>query len=136
MLILILSITGVKSQSYLPNGFEYLLEFINIGQAENGTDTIYTVKVVLDNNGIADLAAINVKVWKTQTIDAEILIEHSFINNVSASTPEGTSLEISGGKTIISLGDHVSKEFAYEVILVNTQGQISLPGGMSFEGNE
>ncbi|HBS86941.1 MAG: hypothetical protein A2W91_12995 [Bacteroidetes bacterium GWF2_38_335] len=133
LLILILLTTGIKSQSFLPDGFDYSLEFINTGQTENATDTIYTIKVIIDNNGITDIAALKVKVWKTQTIDAEVLFEHSFINNVSASTPEGTDLEISEGKTTILIGNYLLGEYAYEVTLESSTGELSKPGRLFFE---
>ncbi|HBS87706.1 MAG TPA: hypothetical protein DEA97_14175 [Bacteroidales bacterium] len=127
--------SGIKSQVYLEQGFNYSLDYINTGQVQNEmdtiyADTIYTVKIVLDKSGLAGLSDVHVKIWKTQTIDAEVLIENRFENNTNSQTPEGTSYEIIGNNIFITIGNYVPNELAYEVILENSQGQLSNPGNL------
>jgi len=110
--------------------FNYRTEFTPTGTVQNETDTVFTVKLILENQNPENISKVHIKVFDSNQNNTEV-INVNFNNPNSGGTSE-QKYQVVGNNIEITLGNYVPYYFSFEVRIQDSQGNTSEPGSIAY----
>ena len=114
------------AQDTLSAPFNYRLEYTPTGTVQNETDTVFTVKLIIENQSPESISKVHIKVFDSSQSNT-VVINVNF-NNPNSVGSTGSSYQIEGNNIEITLGNYVPYFFSYEVKIQDALGNVSDSG--------